>query len=330
MNSELVSVERAGELIRSAKRLLIAGDEGLLRKLPRGEWIGGTTPYFMAPEGGVATQERVMVTTLPDEVLSTRIVAYAPQQLALIPNDYPANGVSFIILPAGSTAHQSFGHDVSNWSDVFQRPLVGWIAGYNLATQSRAFVVDGRTGSVLEDAGLVMHCELRRDVVAQVAILNLFRPGDGDRLTFTEEGFNPKSVLVNGNRRSFAEYLVEVKADVRVPLVADFAGAMVNVSIQAIDAARGTVALYAPVIEGVEYHLAAPLIDYEGQFRAEMARRSGTSIFACNCVLNFLYAHLEGLSLPGSSGPITFGEVAWMLLNQTMVSVTLRPSGVEP
>lgn len=325
MSSELVSVEHAAELIRSATRLLIAGDEVLLRSLPRGEWIGGTTPYFMAPDGGVATQQRVMVTRLPDEVVASRIVAYAPEQLALIPDDYPANGVSFIILPAGSAAHQLFGHDVLNWPKVFQQPLVGWIAGYDLATQSRAFVVDGRTGEVLENAGVVMHCELRRDVVAQVDILNLFRPGTGDTLTFTEEGFNPKTVLVNGTPRPFAEYLLEVKADVRVPLVADFAGAMVNVSIQSINAEKGTVTLYAPVIEGIEYRLATPLTDYEAQFRAEMARRSGTAIFACNCVLNFLYAHLEGLSLPGSSGPITFGEVAWMLLNQTMVSVTLRP-----
>lgn len=330
MSSELVSVEHAAELIRSSARLLIAGDEALLRRLPPGEWIGGTTPYFMGGEGGVATQHRVMVTRLPDEIVSARIVAYAPEQLALIPDDYPANGVSFIILPAGSAAHQVFGHDVLNWPKVFQRPLVGWISGYDLATQRSAFVVDGRTGSVLENAGLVMHCELRRDVVAQVDILNLFRPGDGDTLTFTEESFTPKTVLVNGARRSFAEYLVEVKADVRVPLVADFAGAMVNVSIQAIDAARGSVTLYAPVIEGVQYHLAAPLTDYEGQFRAEMAKRSGTAIFSCNCVLNFLHAHLEGLALPGSSGPITFGEVAWMLLNQTMVSVTLRPSVVPP
>ncbi len=330
MSSELVSIEHAAELIRSGTRLLIAGDEALLRKLPTGEWIGGTTPYFMAGEGGVATQQRVMVTSLPDEVVSARIVAYAPEQLALIPDDYPANGVSFIILPAGSAAHQVFGHDVLNWRGVFQRPLVGWISGYDLATQSKAFVVDGRAGSVLENAGLVMHCELKREVVAQVDILNLFQPGEGDTLTFTEEGFSPKTVLVNGTRRSFADYLLEVKADVRVPLVADFAGAMVNVSIQAIDATRGTVTLYAPVIEGVEYRLAEPLTDYEGQFRAEMARRSGTSIFACNCVLNFLYAHLEGLALPRSAGPITFGEVAWMLLNQTMVSVTLKPAVVQP
>ena len=75
MSSELVSVEHAAELINSGARLLIAGDEALLRRLPAGEWIGGTTPYFMAGEGGVATQQRVMVTSLPDEVVSARIVA---------------------------------------------------------------------------------------------------------------------------------------------------------------------------------------------------------------------------------------------------------------
>ncbi len=40
--------------------------------------------------------------------------------------------------------------------------------------------------------------------------------------------------------------------------------------------------------------------------------------FACNCVLNFLYGKLEGAQA-GLPGPFTFGEIAYQLLNQTMV-----------
>jgi hypothetical protein len=41
-------------------------------------------------------------------------------------------------------------------------------------------------------------------------------------------------------------------------------------------------------------------------------------------VLNYLYASLHGVKTPGALGPFTFGEIAWMLLNQTVVYVTLE------
>lgn len=102
-----MTVEEARGLIVAGARLLLAGDEALLRALPRGNWIGGTTPYFMASQGGLETKQLVMVTRLPDEVVSASSVIYAPDSLSQIPADYPANGVSFIVLPAGSAAHNA-------------------------------------------------------------------------------------------------------------------------------------------------------------------------------------------------------------------------------
>lgn len=327
MSSQMMTVEQASQRITSGARLLVAGDGALLRALPRGSWIGGSTPYFMSSEGGIETAQQVMVTELPDDIVAATVRVYSPDTLAQIPAHYPVNGVSFIILPFASKSHERFAAEGANWPTLFDGPLVGWVAGYSLSTSGRAVVVDGEGGDCLEDAAVVMHCQLREGVAAQVDIFNIFEPGDGDVLTFSTEGFSPPTVLVNGVTRSFAEYLSEVKADVRLPLVADFAGAMVNVSIQSIDAGRGTVALYAPVFTGVEYRLANRLSDYEVQFGAGIARRGNSSLFACNCILNFLHANLKGRMLPPPHGPITFGEVAWMLLNQTMVYVTLRPAG---
>jgi hypothetical protein len=41
--------------------------------------------------------------------------------------------------------------------------------------------------------------------------------------------------------------------------------------------------------------------------------------FSCNCILNYLYGELEGKRTGALKGPMTFGEVAYQLLNQTMV-----------
>jgi hypothetical protein len=101
---------------------------------------------------------------------------------------------------------------------------------------------------------------------------------------------------------------------------------LINVSIQTIETLTGKVKFYAPVFPGVEYHFANPLEDYTGQFEQYMEieqcmQEAGGSItaFSCNCVLNFLYAELNGKKTGSLVGPMTFGEIAYMLLNQTLV-----------
>ena len=47
-------------------KLLLAGDESLLRSLPAGNWIGGSIPYFMTEEGGLTTRHKIYVTELPE------------------------------------------------------------------------------------------------------------------------------------------------------------------------------------------------------------------------------------------------------------------------
>jgi hypothetical protein len=58
--------------------------------------------------------------------------------------------------------------------------------------------------------------------------------------------------------------------------------------------------------------------DYVQAFRSATAGLSRDVPFACNCILNFLYGKMEGEHV-GLPGPLTFGEIAFQLLNQTMV-----------
>ena len=48
--------------------------------------------------------------------------------------------------------------------------------------------------------------------------------------------------------------------------------------------------------------------------------------FVCNCILNFLHANLEGKKSGDVATAMTFGEIAYMLLNQTFVYLTVRRS----
>lgn len=320
----LMTVAQASALIAQGRPVLVAGDEKLLRALPRGRWIGGSIPYFMAAAGGTKTADAVFVTQLPEFATEARAALYEAGNLARIPTDYPSNGVSFVIVPASSKAHAEFAQDGSTWPGVFDRPLVGWIAGVDLADLGKVSpkVFDGTTGRESENAAAVLHVSLPDTHHAVIDIINLFKQGPGDELRFPAGGFEVGECLVNGQRQNFADYLLSKKVDTKLPLVADYNGAMVNISFQNVDAAAHKVALYAPVFEGVSYRVAAPLSgDYAAEFQRELARRNVSPVFACNCILNFLYGGLEGRTTGNMVGPVTFGEIAYMLLNQTMVYV---------
>jgi hypothetical protein len=66
-------------------------------------------------------------------------------------------------------------------------------------------------------------------------------------------------------------------------------------------------------------------LDYEAEFLRRMPEtRRYSSIFSFNCFLNYLLlAEIEGSFPDALLGPTTFGEVAYQLLNQTMVYVTI-------
>jgi hypothetical protein len=322
----LMTVEEAAALIKSGKRLLVAGDERLLASLPRGVWIGGTTPYFMSEDGGLRTHDKVQAIALPDFVSAVSVKLYHADELSHIPTDYPANGFSYIVIPAFSKAHQQFAKECSTWRGVFDRPLVGWIAGIDLNDLDKVSpkVVNGMSGEVSDSKAAVMHIDLPADRYAQANIISLFRQGNGDTIRFPSAGFEVTDCCVNGQKQCFAEYVETRHLNIQQPLVANYHGAMVNVSFQAVDAKAGKVAFYAPVFPCMEYKLADPLADYEAEFRRELDRHEITPLITCNCILNYLYANLEGKKTGNIVGPMTFGEIAYMLLNQTLVYLTFE------
>jgi hypothetical protein len=323
---QLVSVAAAAALIRAGEALSIAGDQRLLEQLPAGNWIAGTIPYFMAQDGGEMSRERLFVNRIPLLAGPAQIRRYDAEGLARICLDAPANGFSIIIIPAFSGVHSSFARGAPNYEEMFLKPLIGWVAGVHLdeIAVERALVFDGSTGSACDDCAVVMHVPLPDDCYGRVDILNLFTPGSGASLRFPETGFSAETCFVDGRPMYFSDYLLERKADTRFPLVADYCGAMVNVSIKGIDEGARRVDFYAPVFDDVEYRLADSIPDYVEAFAQVLPEDNAGVAFSCNCILNYLYSDLEGKRLTRMLGPMTFGEIAFQLLNQTLVYLRIE------
>jgi hypothetical protein len=321
----LCTLEEASATIATGAVVVVAGDESLLSRLPPGNWIGGTIPYFMAPSGGTQTTERVFVTELPvlPQLFASRM--YSADELPAIVSDAPGNGFSLIIIPSESSAHLEYAEHAPDYPGLFLTPVVGWIAGVALEDVGRVLprVFDGRTGQSSTDKAIVLHGQLLPNRTAHINIVNLFRGGGGDTIRFERTGFSASDCLVNGRSRNFARYLGEIEADTRLPLVADYHGAQINTSILSTDPRSGVVTFFAPVFTGIDYRLAEPVGDYAAAFAVAVDRAGVDAAFACNCILNYRYGELEGKTTGHVIGPITFGEVAYQLVNQTLVYLSI-------
>lgn len=321
----LHSISEVRAAVESGRPLLLAGSANALRQLPHGNWIAGTIPYFMDTEG-VCSEDRIFVTELPSSATGATITVYSTATLPQICVDAPPNGFSVLIVPSGSAAHASYAEHAPSFDEMFIRPVVGWVAGVHLArigTDSPQ-VFDGRTGRALDDAAVVMHVTLPPDKLAEVGIINVFAPGDGATISFPESGFSATDCVVDGARVNLARYLDANALDASLPLTADYGASIVNVSLQRVDAVAGRVDFYAPVFAGVEYRFARPVASVVDAFQAAGAGSTTPPAFACNCILNYVHGQLEGRRMDRLTGPFTFGEIAYQLLNQTYVELRVH------
>jgi len=318
----LVTYEKTSKLISDGKLLHIAGTRELLRKLPKGNWIGGSTEYFMADEGGKVTDSLLFVTEIPYKNFT--IMSYTDIDINNVASDAFCNGFSILIVPFDSAVHKEYAQNAAGFKDMFIKSIAGWVAGINLDKPGQMpFTVNGATGDISTYKAVALHLETPADKEVSINIVNIFEQDkSAPVIEFTKEGFCASSCLADGKEIVFADYLAHNGIDTKLPLVGNYSGSGVNISIKSI--VNGTVNFYAPVFPGIKYRIAKSISDYEHAFNSRLTGHTADSaVFSCNCILNFLYGGLEGKRTKGFTGPITFGEIAYQLVNQTLVYVTV-------
>jgi hypothetical protein len=323
MKNDLLTVEEASRLIEGGATLLVAGSEEAMTRLPKGSWIGGTSVYFLTDQGGLVDRERVFCTRIT-EAKSCRIKILQPDDLPNLTSGQFPGGFTAILIPAFSDAHAAFAMEASRYAGVFDQPLLGWVSGVHLDDLGtrKPKVFDGSSGRSYDEGAALLYVQLHAGASTDLDIVNLFNQGDEEVVVFDTDGFSASTATVNGRAVDFAEYLTRKGIDTRLPLIANYAGALINVSIQAVSVADHEVRFYAPVVAGVEYRLARKLENYVEAF-AKYEDGAGGGNFSCNCILNYLYGELEGSRTGTYCGPATFGEIAYILLNQTMVRLKI-------
>lgn len=323
--NQLCEIAEANALIGEGRLLHIAGDEPLLRRLIRGNWIGGTTPYLITRRGGVAERERVFVTELPEIIGEADIHFVGIGNIPAISVDAPRNGFTIVIAPGMSDIHTIYGLTANRIPGIREVPVMGWITGVHEADRGTLTpkVFNGRTGEAADDRIVVLQAELPVAKKAEVGIINLFEQGDGDVIVFPEPSFSARDCLINGEPQDFYRYAVQHELDIKLPLVTELNGDFLNVSFKAVDAESRSVQFYASVMRGCPYRQAAPLRDYRAALVRVTEKRKLSPVLSCNCYHNYTYGGLEGEQYIPLPGPAVFGELAHVLMNQTLVCLSV-------
>jgi hypothetical protein len=322
----LMSLQEVVRRIEQNEWLVLAGSENMLEKLPIGHWIGGTIPYFIGQNGGEESDNKIFVQSLPARYEQADVRFYDTKTIASIAADAPDNGFTLLLIPATSQVHLDYAANAPEYDEMFLKPIAGWITGVHLDDLETVSpkVFNGETGEVMDDQAIALHVSLPTHQMANIEIINLFEQGKGDIITFSKKGFTVTEAFINGQPANLADYITQNNIDTKLPLVADYYGAMINVSFKNIDTINKVTDFYAPIFEDIEYRLASPIGDYQQEFQASVPTGIEQITFSCNCILNYIYSDLKGKKTANITGPITFGEIAYQLLNQTLVYLTIE------
>ncbi len=317
----LLTAKDTSDLIETGVFSVIAGADEILMSLPRGNWIGGTTAYIMAPEGHNPTADCLMCSVL-GKGRECRIAVLEQDSLSHISDGRYKSGFTYLLLPGFSEVHHRYALEAPTIPGLFEQPIFGWVTGVHTSqigySAPKAF--DGRAGIAYGNAAVALHVELAATSMVNIDLVNPFIQGGGPAIVFSDTGFNGGACTIDGRLTNFAKYLAGNNIDLSMPLVANYAGALVNVSIRKVEAECEEVQFFAPVVAGEVYRLAKPRADYARCITAcARSLDRPENALVCRCILNHLNPRLASADTAGFVGPVTFGEIAYILLNQTLV-----------
>jgi hypothetical protein len=255
----LISFDETVKLIAEGDPLHIAGSESLLRQLPQGKWVGGSTEYFMSKKsGGIITNELLHVFRYP---YNCTIKSYDADTIENVAVDGYENGFSIVIVPYDSEVHRIYARNAMGFDDMFIKNVIGWVSGVNLNVEGQVpITVNGETGEIFTDKSAVMHVEVPDDKSVGIDMINIFEQDDSSaRISFLDDGFSASDCLVDGVVTNFAEYLAAKRIDTKLPLIGEYSGGFMNVSVKSVE--NGVVNFYAPVFKGIEYKTAKQVLN---------------------------------------------------------------------
>ena len=327
----LYSLEEVKAMILKGDSLLLAGDAALLADLPKGKWIAGAVSRFI--EKGktlVTSREKIFVHNVTDVASDITLKVYETKTVHSIYEDAFENGFSVLIVPYMSEILNEYAVKCTSYVHFGTRVVCGWVALAPIFSEyernDESLVFSGETGMSYTNALVVMHVALPAEKYAEVYAFSPFKPDEGDKIIFEEDGQQIENVLINGKRQNFRQYFIDRKIDrsnTACNMLAGIhsTGLIMNVGIhEDTETDQGKyVSIGAPVYKGIPYCLAKA--DAETSYR-NIKKFDDEIVFSLSCITNYVCPEIF-LEHTDANGPFAYGEIAYFLLNHATVYLTV-------
>ena len=329
----LYTVAEVNAMIEKGDILLLAGDSVLLSQLNKGKWICGSTSRFIEMgKEPICDRNRIFVHNLTDIAEEIKLDFYDASTIKNIYEDAFENGFSVLITSPFSDVVGEYTNNCSKYTNFGSRALCGWAvvtsiySEYELIDESLIF--SGIDAKSYNQGAVVMHVGLPTDKFAEIHVFSPYnQPKEGDIITFEENKQFFEYALINGKRQNFRNYLEEIqkaqKREVTVfpyrCLIGNYEGIVMNVAL-ATEKDKEYVTLGASVYKGIEYRLSnTDIIDFESMKK----NLCGEIVFSLSCVNNFMKKEIFKNSLTQMNGPFTYGELAYYMMTNATIYVTV-------
>jgi hypothetical protein len=275
-------------------------------------------------EKGLFSQDKIFVNALSEHIIDYSIKEYDDKTIKNIVNDSFNNGYTLLILPPFQKVQRVYALESLDFEGIYNNPIIGWIAGKDLNSKSIPKVYNGQNLQAFENKAVAIHLALPNHKFAKIDIINIFEKDlAGAEIVFLNSGLDVHDCMIDGVKLNLAQYIQENNIEHRLPLMSEHHNMSVNVSIKDIDYDFNIVSFYAPVFKERKYRFSKHIDNYAQLFEIETKQLNINTEISFNCIHNYLYGELENKKINNITGPFTFGEIAYHLLNQTLVSLKI-------
>ncbi len=328
MENKLYTKSEVINFINQGKVMLLSGSEKAISGLPNGKWIAGTTPYFM--DGvGVQDEEKIFVDDFTDYAQNVKIKMLDSNNIQTIATEAFGNGFVVIVLPIESDVYYTFSANSLNFDGIFDNPVVGYVSccNINMISNPKTFVASGLDGKVVNDKAAVLYVELPDSMTARTEIMNFDTIDETTPVVvFPKTSFVQSDCLIDGKPGNISDYLenvVKPKIGGYTQFITSMNGALINRDPKVVNTETGETSFYSPVYKDDKYQLVKPGKDYAKAFNDNLNAKTAPVVAAFSCISYFFGGNFIGKHI-SKNGVYAFGEIAYQLLNKTIVTLEIE------
>ncbi|MCQ2251815.1 MAG: hypothetical protein MJZ61_00040 [Bacteroidales bacterium] len=331
MENKLYTKSEVIDFINAGRVMLLSGSEKALEGLPKGNWIAGTTPYFMDTVGKVS-EDKIFVDDFTLIAKDSKLEIFDKNNIKDIAKKGFANGFIVTTMPIDSEVLAEFANHSLEYDDIYNNPLVGFVSCclFDDFGKVKTYSGTGIDGKLYNDKAVALYVELPEYLAARCEIMNFDTIDENtSKVVFPKTSFVQSDCLIDGKPGNISDYfenVVKAKLGRYTQMITSQNGALINRDPRVVNTETGETSFFSPVYAGDEYYLVKNGSDYFKMFNDTLKAKKSDVVSCLSCISYYFGGNFEGRSIC-KNGVYAFGEIAYQLLNKTIVTLEIDNIG---